>query len=111
MRARKSVGTSLYPITIIGPDGRRVTVDALVDSGSTFSSFPRDLLGELNVEPLREVRLRLANGTSHIQQLGRVMVELDGQEEITFVIFGDPGSPLAIGAVTLETLLLGIDPA
>ena len=105
------MGTFTHPITLIGPGGQRRTVEALVDTGSTFTSVPHQVLEELGVEPRREVRLRLADGTSHVQQLGRVLVQLDGVEELTFVVFGEPESPPTIGAVTLETLLLGVDPA
>jgi predicted aspartyl protease len=105
------MGTFTQPLTLIGPSGERRTVDALVDAGATFTSIPRTILAELGVEPRREVRLRLADGRSHTQQLGRVTVQLDGIEELTFVIFGEPESPATIGAVTLETLLLGVDPA
>lgn len=104
------MGTFTHPITLIGPTGQRRTVDALVDTGSTFTSVPKDILLELGIEARREVNLRLADGTSHTQQLGRLMIQLDGVEEITFVVFGEPSSPSIIGAVTLETLLLGIDP-
>ena len=105
------MGTFTHPITLIGPGGERRTVEALVDSGSTFTSMPRSILADLGVEPRREVSLRLADGTSHLQQLGRVLIQLDGLEEITFVVFGEAESPPTIGAVTLETLLLGVDPA
>ena len=104
------MGTFFYPITLIGPSGRRRTVEALVDTGATFTSVPTDILEELGVEPRRQVNLRLADGSLHTQPLGRVVAELDETEEITFVIFGDPGSPSTIGAVTLETFLLGVDP-
>ena len=104
------MGTFTHPITLIGPAGQRRTIDALVDTGSTFTSGPRDVLLDLDVEARREVRLRLADGTSHVQQLGRVLIQLNGVEEVTFVVFGEPESPATIGAVTLETLLLGIDP-
>jgi predicted aspartyl protease len=105
------MGTFTHSITVIGPTGQRRTLDALVDSGSTFSSVPADILGELGVEPRRAVQMRLADGSTHTQKLGRALVQLDGLEEITFVIFGEPESPPVIGAVTLETFLLGIDPA
>jgi hypothetical protein len=38
------------------------------------------------------------------------MVELDGLEGPTYVIFGTNGAPPTIGAVTLEGFLLGVDP-
>ena len=104
------MGTFLHPITLIGPNDERRTVEALVDTGTTFTSMPRELLQELGVEPRRDVRLRLADGRTHLQQLGRVLIQLDGVEELTFVVFGEPDSPPTIGAVTLETLLLGVDP-
>lgn len=104
------MGTFFHPITLIGPSGEQEALEGLVDTGSTFTSIPRGVLEKLGVEPRREVRLRLANGTSHTQQLGRVTIQLDGVEEVTFVVFGEPDSPPTIGAVTLETLLLGVDP-
>jgi predicted aspartyl protease len=85
-------------------------VEALVDSGSTFTSVPADVQRDLDVKPTRTVRLRLADGRSHEQPLGRVMVQLDGMEELTFVVFGEPESPAILGASTLESLLLGVDP-
>ena len=38
------------------------------------------------------------------------MVELDGNEGPTYVVFGNQDSPAIIGAVTLEGFLLGVDP-
>lgn len=104
------MGAFAHPLTLIAASGERRTVEALVDTGATFTSVPGNILRELGVEPRREVRLRLADGRSHAQQLGRVLIQLDGVEEVTFVVFGDPESPATIGAVTLETLLLGVDP-
>jgi len=104
------MGTFFHPITLIGSAGKRVTIEALVDSGSTFTSVPAELLRDLGVEPRRQVRLRLADGQSHTQDMGHMTVEVDGIEGSTYVVFGANGSPPAIGAVTLEGFLLGIDP-
>jgi predicted aspartyl protease len=104
------VSTFFHPITFFGTNGQRETVDALVDTGATFTGVPRDLLVRLGVKPERQVRLRLADGRAHLQELGYVNVELDGIEGPTYVVFGDQGSPPAIGAITLEAFLLGVDP-
>jgi hypothetical protein len=40
-----------------------------------------------------------------------MFIELEGTEELTFVLFGESDAPPTIGAITLETLLLGVDPA
>jgi predicted aspartyl protease len=104
------MGTFFHPLTLIGAAGERLEVDALVDTGATFSFVPRETLLGLGVEPRREVDLRLADGTTHRQQVGHMQVELDGLEGPTYVVFGENGSPPAIGAITLEGFLLGIDP-
>ena len=104
------MGTFFHPITLISQAGERVTIDALVDTGSTFTSVPAEVLRNLGVEPRRQVRLRLADGRSHMQDMGHMTVELDGIEGPTYVVFGAESSPPAIGAVTLEGFLLGIDP-
>jgi len=104
------VGTFFHAITLIGPSDRRVTIDALVDTGSTFTSVPSEILRDLGVEPRRKVRLRLADGRSHVQDLDHMSVAVGGIEGPTYVVFGENGSPPTIGAVTLEGFLLGVDP-
>jgi predicted aspartyl protease len=104
------MGTFLHPITLIGATGERVTVDALVDTGATFTTMPSETLLELGVRPHRIVRLRLADGRSHEQELGHMLVEVDGLEGPTYVLFGSEGAPASIGAITLEGFLLGVDP-
>ncbi len=105
----KRVGTFLHPVTLIGSAGERITVDALVETGSTFSSMPGAMLSTLGIEPQREVRLRLADGTSQVKSLGHAVVEVDGVEEVIPIVFGNEESPPTLGALTLEALLLGVD--
>jgi predicted aspartyl protease len=104
------VGTFFHRITLIGESGEKIDLEALVDTGATFTSGPRETLRELGVEPQRQVRLRLADGSSHLQELGYMLVEVDGIEGPTYVVFGERDSPPAIGAITLEAFLLGEDP-
>src|SRR5262245_225876 len=104
------MGTFFYPVRFIGPNGRETDVDALVDTGSSFSSLPGETLRRLGVTPIRRVRLTLADGQAHIQELGQVRAEVNGDEESTLVIFGEPESPAILGAYTLEGLALAVDP-
>ena len=104
------MATFFHPITFLSASGERLTIDALIDTGSTFTSLPAETLRTLGVRPQRQVRLRLADGRSHVQELGHISVELDGIEGPTYVVFGTNGSPPTIGAVTLEHFLLGVDP-
>jgi predicted aspartyl protease len=95
---------------VVGPGGRELTVEALVDTGATFTSLSGSALRELGIRPARQVRMRLVNGSVHLQDASRATMRLDGQEEICPVVFGEDDSPPAIGAVTLEIMLLGVDP-
>lgn len=54
--------------------------------------------------------MRLADGRVHEQMLGWADVRLDGQREPSPVLFGEEEAPATIGAVTLEIMLLGVDP-
>jgi excinuclease ABC subunit B len=104
------VGTFFHPITIIGPNGAE-TVEALVDTGSTFTTVPRPLLQRLGVVPFTRARLRLANGQVVEADLGEVRAELDGLAPRTIICaFGEPESSPLIGAQALENFLLGVDP-
>ena len=85
-------------------------VEAVVDTGSTFTSVPRQLLQRLGVQPTRRQRFRIANGEVVENDVGDVMLRLAGKPGTTPVIFGDPGEPTLLGAVTLEAFLLAVDP-
>lgn len=105
------MGTFFHPITLIGPAGEMETVEALVDTGSTFSTMPRPLLERLGVVPFARARLRLADGRVAEEDLGEVLAEVDGLRRRTIIcVFGGPGALAILGAHTLEAFLLGVDP-
>jgi predicted aspartyl protease len=104
------MGNFFHPLTVVGPAGAEVTVEALVDTGATFTSLPGSVLSEIGVRPERQVRMRLADGSLHEQLLGNATMRLDGVANVCPVIFGEEQSPPTIGAVTLEIMLLGVDP-
>ena len=89
--------------------GRFELVDGLVDTGATYTSIPRDILDRLGVSPQEERPFILANGQQVSYGLAWVRVRLDGREEPTMVIFGEPGSDVLLGAFTLEGFGLGVD--
>lgn len=98
-----------YPMTVSGPFGQ-YTVEAVVDPSATFTSVPSPALIEMGIEAVRVVRLKTNDGEVRFQQLGRALTTVGGQEDVTPVLFGEPGRPAIIGAVTLEILLLRFDP-
>ena len=104
------MGTFTQGITLKSASGNGAeTLEALVDTGSSFTMVPAAVLERLGVEPHRTVPLRLANGQRERRRIGWVRIELDGMEETTLCVFGEPGSPPIIGAHTLEGFLLAVD--
>ena len=105
------MGALRIPIEVGDPQGQKFeTVEALVDTGSTFSIVPAGLLHSLGVTVFDEVPMRLADGSLTIDQVGNTMIRLEGKRIITPVIFGREGEPSLLGVVALETALLAVDP-
>lgn len=105
------MGTFSCPIEVFSDDGRRsVTVDALVDTGSTYTCLPGTVLRELGILPVRKVQAKLADGRVIDDELGEARVRLQGVESTTIVIFAEEGAPALLGAYTLEGSLLAVDP-
>jgi aspartyl protease family protein len=103
------VGTFHVQLEVGGPARDRfVPVEALVDTGSTYTVLPRAILRELGVSADRRARFVLADGSEVERELGRAWVRFEGREEYTLVVFGDDA---LLGAVTLEEFLLAPDPA
>ena len=86
------------------------TVEAIVDTGATFTVIPAPVLERLGVVPERVIRIRLADGTIVERPLGTVRARLNGTEGPILCLFGSPEDPAVIGAHTLEGFLLAVDP-
>ena len=105
------MGTFTYPLEVISADGSRSeVVDALADTGSTFTCLPASLLHEFGIVPYRRIRSELADGRVVEDDVGIVHVRVEGIETPTMAIFTDEGAPALLGAYTLEGALLVVDP-
>ena len=87
----------------------RERVSALVHTGSTFSMLPANLLQQLGIAPTRTRRLRLANRSIEEYQTGMAYFEVEGIDGPAMVAFG-PEYVYLLGAMTLQTILLVVDP-
>lgn len=105
------MGTFKVTIEIGNPQGQQFEqVEALVDTGATLTTMPASLLRQLGVTPVRRGSFRLANGQRVEMDMGETKVRVEGMETTTPVLFGEEGAPILLGAMTLEGLLLGVDP-
>lgn len=106
------MGTFSVPIEIGDPSGDRYKpVDALVDTGASYTTLPASLLRDLAVPVHDRVTFILADGRRIQRDVGRTWVRIDGKSEITLVVFGDESSDSLLGAYTLQGLLLSVDTA
>ena len=104
------MGTFTHPITLIAASGPETeTVEALVNTGATFTSMPSPILERLGVAPVRRIRLGLANSEIVERSMGEVLAQLDGEKSTIWCVFSPPSAPALIGAHTLEAFLLSVD--
>ena len=89
---------------------RYVNLDALVDTGSSYTALPESLLEDLGIEREETDLFELADNRVVEYAMGDIRLELENRERYVPVIFSpDDATPL-VGATTLEILRLGIDP-
>ena len=105
------MGVFQIELEVGDPQGERYeTVNALVDSGATYTMLPQSLLRKLGVEPLESRTFRVADDR-HIQRgFGQTWIKIDGRPIVCPVVFSEDNSMPLLGAVTLEIFALGIDP-
>jgi len=89
---------------------RHVSVDAMVDTGSTYTSLPESLLAELGIEREESDIFELADSRLVEYGMGETRVRLEGRELTVPVIFAADDAVPLVGMTTLEILRLGIDP-
>ena len=105
------MGTFNWPLRIAGMDRRQSQdIEATVDTGTAYTTLPARLLREIGVEPTGQRRFLLADGRRVDMDYGRAWVTIDGESEVTVVVFGEDDGPALLGAYTLEGLALAVDP-
>ncbi len=85
-------------------------LDVIVDTGSTFTAVPRQLLDRLGVPVERLVPSETADGRIVPVEVGTATIRLEGLEFPTPVIFAEEGEPSLLGVVSLEQAALAVDP-
>ena len=89
---------------------RKAAVDFLIDSGAVYSLVPAATLASLGIRPHRRVDFTLADGRKITRRVGDAYFELAGEGGAAPVIFGEKGDEPVLGATTLESLGLILDP-
>ena len=105
------MGTFYHEMQVFSANGDRFeTVDALVDTGASYSQVPGSTLQRLGISPTDTVEAVLADGRE-VEDLGaEIRVRIDGRETSTWVTFGPENVAALLGAHALEGVRLAVDP-
>jgi len=90
--------------------GRFESLNALVDTGATYTWIPRDVLEGLGIVPEDQWPFVLADGREVLYPVAWINIRMRDRVQPTIVVFGEPGSEPILGVVTLEEFLLAVDP-
>lgn len=85
-------------------------VNFLVDSGAIYSLVPGKILDQLEIEPYREMSFSLADGTTLKRRVCSAYFEFEGEGGPAPVVYGEEGDEPLLGATTLESLGLVLNP-
>ena len=87
-----------------------VDIEALVETGSTYTVLPMDVLNQLGVEQEGQRSFELGDDRIVEYPIGYARMRLNGDQTIVSVVFGPEGIDPLLGATALEHLSLAVDP-
>lgn len=89
---------------------KSIAVDFLIDSGAVYSLVPRDKLKSIGIQPYKSLDFTLADGSTVTREVGDAYFQYNGEGGAAPVIFGEQGDQPLLGATTLESLALVLNP-
>ena len=112
-RSDGRVGITFTTARLANPYRRDVPaleIELLVDTGAIYSVIPADVLSQLGIAPLEEETFGLADGTKRTYPVGEAFFELGTRRATSKVVFGPAGVTPLLGALTLESMGLMVNP-
>ena len=99
-------------VTNLFDSKKSIEVEAVIDTGATMLVLPQNIINELNLRKMREVKVRYANSKTEIKPIyGIVTVEMCGRAGEFNVLAEPEGSQPLVGQIILEQLDLIVDPS
>ena len=103
------VGETRVKVKVYGNSGSR-EIDALVDTGATFTKIQASIATEIGIEPKYDTTVELADKRLVQRKLGLAEIEFDGiRRPVLVTVSPDTEEPL-LGYTTLENLELKVNP-
>lgn len=106
------MGITFLPVKISNPhDPKRIAeVQFLVDTGALYSVIPSNLARELGLKKIDREEFTLADGTRCTYDVGEASFELEKRRRTSPVVLGPAEVTPLLGALTLESLGLMVNP-
>ena len=105
------MGTFTVPIEVGDLEGGNfAAMNALVDTGATYSMVPRDVLDKVGVLSHETCQFLLPDDSLVERDLGYARFRFERREVIAIAIFALEGSTPLLGKTALENARLGVDP-
>ena len=92
------------------PGERFVDMEALVDTGSTYTVLPKEVLDQLGIAQEGQRSFELGDDRVVEYPIGYARLRLEGDETIVLVVVGAEGVDPLLGATALENFSLAVDP-
>lgn len=112
-RTPSRVGITFTRVVVANPErghdpGR--ALELLVDTGALFSVVPEDVLEALGIRRLERQQFTLADGTHVAYDVGEARFTVGDETRTSQVVFAPQGVTPLLGALTLESLGLMVNP-
>ena len=105
------MGTFTVALQLGDLEGREfVDVEALVDTGATYTVLPMNILDQVGVKREDQRSFELGDDRIVEYSIGYARLRLNGDETIALVVFGPEGINPLLGATALEHFSLAVDP-
>ena len=110
--AHDQMGLTHVQGTVRRPDGRgaAVRVRFLVDTGALYTVLPERVWRRLGLKPASTAEFGLADGTAIVRAVSEARFEIARRSATSPVVLGERDDAPLLGAVTLETLGLMVNP-
>ena len=107
----QTIGTFSVEIQIGNQEtGEFLQLEALVDTGSTYTLLPSEMLSRLGVKIVDQRDFELADQRIVRYDVGEARLRLNGNEPTVLVVYAPEGTSPLIGATALELFGLAADP-
>jgi clan AA aspartic protease len=106
------MGLTYVPMRVspVGKTRPQRLVRFLVDSGAVYSVLPARIWKALRLRAKDAMTFTLADGTTMERRVSEARFEFRGNDRVSPVILGEGADDALLGAVTLETLGLVLNP-